>query len=267
MSAEPDPVAAFAGRLRAAEWRAFQTGDHSGAWNMGLDWALLEQAANGALPPTLRFYGWSPPALSLGRFQGLEGINLEALRRRGWDLVRRPTGGRAVLHHLELTYSLVLPPEVVDGAGVRTSYAVLSRLLNAGLRSLLPEPPPASPPEGATGRTREPNCFAFASECDSLVEGGKLVGSAQVRHRGALLQHGSILLDADRAAWEEILGSAGRLSTLRELLGSPPSATRVQRALEEAFQALGIRLARTGTPDLGEQAARIAARFALHPPS
>jgi lipoate-protein ligase A len=232
---------AFLERLRSVEWRWLHGGPHAGRWNMERDQELLHAAAEGTSEPVLRFYTWDPPALSLGRFQNEDGINLPALERRGWDLVRRPTGGRAVLHHLELTYSLVLPPEVVDGVGIRTSYTVLAALLNAGLRRLLPTAEPVPGP-ACNARTREPNCFALASECDTLVPGGKLVGSAQARHRGAMLQHGSILLDADRNAWTEILGSAGRLTTMRDLLRRTPAVEEVALAIRDGFTEMGIRL-------------------------
>src|SRR5688500_7905116 len=198
-------------RLRSAPWRVIRTAPAAGAWNMAVDWALLEAAAAGEAP-TLRFYGWNPPAVSLGRVQQLSGINTAALRRRGWDLVRRPTGGRAVLPLLELPYSIVLPPSVVGSAGVRTSYGALIRPLTEALRKLVHRCEGASsgepsPCEGAGAR--EPNCFALAAECDIVLDGAKLVGSAQVRHAGALLQHGSILFDADRADWTELFGSPG----------------------------------------------------------
>jgi lipoyl(octanoyl) transferase len=206
---------------------------------MGVDLALLRAAAREA-PPTLRFYSWRPPAVSLGRFQEADGIDLEYARCRGWDVVRRPTGGRAVLHHLELTYSLALPPSVVGGTGVRTSYQVLVDVLNAGLASLLrgAAGAPARPPACEAARSREANCFAVAGECDTLAAGGKLVGSAQVRRDGALLQHGSILLDAEPEAWTALFGSPGRLLTLRALLGEAPPAGDVAGAVIRGFRAL-----------------------------
>ncbi len=208
---------------------------------MARDVALLDAAAREEIDSTLRFYAWLPPAVSLGRFQKADGINLEALHRKGWDLVRRPTGGRAVLHQHEVTYSIILPPSVVGNAGVRTSHAVLTELLNAGLRRLLPETSELIPPPNCDARaSRTPNCFALTSECDSVTDAGKLVGSAQARHEGALLQHGSILLDADREAWTEIFGECGCLVTLRELLGRVVEPSEVHRALLEEFAHRGI---------------------------
>ncbi len=266
LSAATDPaVQALQGRLTGRPWQVLRTGPADGATNMARDLELLEAAAAERLPPTLRFYTWSPPAVSLGRFQPEEGIDRDYRAARGWDLVRRPTGGRAVLHHLELTYSLVLPPSLVAGAGVRTSYAVLSRGLNAGLATLLGRIPcpneagacdvPVSTQKISGSCTAEEtfvrsctapkgitNCFALASECDTLVPGGKLVGSAQVRHHGALLQHGSILLDAEPEAWTALFGTAGRLVTLRELLGAVPAQEVVERAVVAGFRSLGIPL-------------------------
>ncbi len=225
-------------RLRAAGLRVRRDAAASGPENMAADEALLEQAAREALPPTLRFYTWTPPAVSLGRFQQGDGIRLEFARDRGWDVVRRPTGGRAVLHQHELTYGLVLPPSVVGGVGVRTSYRVFSAALNGGLRRLLGTEPVAAPEGCEASRSTQPNCFALASECDSLVPGGKLVGSAQVRRRGALLQHGSILLDAEPEGWEALFGTRGRLVTLRQLLGARPAEADVAAAVEAGFRSL-----------------------------
>lgn len=207
---------------------------------MAADLALSCIAKGEGSGPILRFYAWDPPAVSLGRFQKLDGIDLDVLERRGWDLVRRPTGGRAVLHQHEVTYSIVLPPSVVGNAGVRTSHAVLTELLNAGLRRLLPNNPIVPSPSCDSRANRTPNCFALTGECDTVTHAGKLVGSAQARHEGAILQHGSILLDADRDAWAEIFGECGRLVTLRELLGRAVDPTEVHRALLEEFAQRGI---------------------------
>src|SRR5688500_17310665 len=106
-------------RLAARPWRLLERGSGTGVWNMAADVALLGAAAREDAPPTLRLYSWAPAAVSLGRNQSLTGLNLEAARRRGWDTVRRPTGGAGVLHASELTYSVVLPPSVLGRAGVR----------------------------------------------------------------------------------------------------------------------------------------------------
>jgi lipoate-protein ligase A len=236
---------------------------------MAVDLALLHAAAREESGPTLRFYSWSPPAVSLGRFQAVDGIDLEYARRRGWDVVRRSTGGRAVLHHLELTYSLALPPSVVSGVGVRSSYTALVAGIHAGLRSLLSAASPvgALPPLPCDAReNRNANCFALAGECDTLLPGGKLVGSAQARKDGALLQHGSILLDADPEAWTALFGSPGRLLTLRQLLGEAPLPGRVANAVVDGFCSLGVRLEPGALgPEEIDLAAELLAEGALAP--
>ena len=248
---EPDLLRAAAEeslrrRLTLQPWRVVHTPPADGASNMAVDVALLEAAAREESPPILRFYAWDPPAVSLGRFQRADGIDLEYARRRGWDVVRRPTGGRAVLHQHELTYSIVLPPSVLGGTGVRTSYAVLTGGLNAGLRQLLTDLRILS--AGHAGgdarapRVHQPNCFALPAECDTLLPEGKLVGSAQVRRDGAMLQHGSILLDAEPEAWEALFGTAGRLVTLRQLLGAAPALDSVAAAVVSGFRELGTQV-------------------------
>lgn len=237
MIADPDDRAAlFLRRLLSRPWRLLQDPAGRGRWNMAVDAALLDEARE----PTLRFYAWSPPCLSLGRFQSGDGIDFEALRRRGWDAVRRPTGGRAVLHQHEVTYSLVLPPDIVADAGVRTTYCALGRLLFRGLDRLL-DCADLQPGDEGRPRDRGPNCFAAAQPADAVLPGGKLVGSAQLRRRGALLQHGSILTGLDRPAWSEILGGTGAAVALNDLLGGPVEAATVVRALLEGLAREGVR--------------------------
>lgn len=238
---DPELIAAFRERLTRVAWSLRLDGAATGNLNMATDVDLLHAAARQQTSPVLRFYQWDPPAVSLGRFQAPDGINLEAVERRGWDLVRRPTGGRGVLHQHEVTYSIVLPPSVVGNVGVRTSHAVLTGLLNDGLRRLLPKSSELIRPPACEARTnRTPNCFALTGECDTVTTTGKLVGSAQARHAGALLQHGSILLDADRDAWTELFGGPGRLTTLRDLLGRNVEAPEVHEALVDEFTHRGI---------------------------
>lgn len=261
-------VEALRRRISEQPWQALHTEPAAGARNMALDVALLDAAAREEQPPTLRFYSWQPPCVSLGRFQALEAIRTEYLALRGWDLVRRPTGGRAVLHHLELTYSIVLPPSVVGGVGVRSSYALLVECLNRGLATLLPHAAPPTAPACNARTSREANCFALAGECDTLVAEGKLVGSAQVRKGGALLQHGSILLDAEPEAWAALFGTAGRLVTLRRLLGKTPQPERVAEAVMAGFRSADVTfLPAPLPPTIREAAAATETQFRLLLPS
>ena len=165
----------------------------SGAWNMALDAALLEAAAHRGLA-CLRLYAWDPPTLSFGRHEpALRRYDRAAITARGLSTVRRPTGGRAVWHDREVTYSVVAP-EARFGA-LRDAYLEIHRMLAAGLVALGADVELAADrPAAAIGAGA---CFATQAGGEVAArEGGKVVGSAQVRAGGALLQHGSILLDA-----------------------------------------------------------------------
>src|SRR5919109_2415696 len=115
-------------------WRLIQDGAMPGAWNMAVDEVLLQGVADNRMSPTLRFYEWNPPCLSLGYFQSLEVVDVDACRAVGVDVTRRPTGGRAILHDRELTYSLTLPATVLGvEAGILPSYHPISRALQDGV--------------------------------------------------------------------------------------------------------------------------------------
>jgi lipoate-protein ligase A len=163
---------------------------------MAVDEALLEGVAAGRSPATLRFYRWTPACLSLGYFQSFDIVDLDGCRARGVEIVRRPTGGRAILHDRELTYSVTLPASVLGhDAGIVPSYHRLSRALQAGLQDL--GVPATLAPAGAAPAVadRGPVCFDRPSTHEILLGGRKQVGSAQVRRAGALLQHGSIVIE------------------------------------------------------------------------
>jgi lipoate-protein ligase A len=211
---------------------------------MAVDEVLLEGVGAGTSPPTLRFYGWDPPAVSLGRFQEVgEGLHLGVCRRRGWDVVRRPTGGRAVLHDQEITYSLCVAEATVAYAGVLTSFCLFAGALRRALERLHPSlalVPGVESPRAARGK---PACFATAAVPDGLVAGRKLAGAAQVRRGGALLQHGSILLHADRDALAELFDDPGDPIALADLLLELPPVAELQRRLAGGIAAeLGIQL-------------------------
>jgi lipoate-protein ligase A len=168
---------------------------------MELDTALLADVAGGARP-ALRLYRWEPPALSLGRFQSDDDVDHDACRRLGVRVVRRPTGGQALLHGADLTYAVAIPrPEGAAGS-VDAVYCSLAGALIAGLTHLGVEAAIARHDRGAGSRKGAgPLCFTSMQGADLRVGDRKLCGSAQVRRGGAVLQHGSILLD--RLAFDE----------------------------------------------------------------
>ncbi|GAB2693440.1 biotin/lipoate A/B protein ligase family protein [Paenibacillus thermoaerophilus] len=186
-------------------WRFIHTGNLSPAENMAIDEAILTAHSEGNVPPTVRFYGWNPPSLSVGYFQkASEEVDFEALDRLGIGYVRRATGGRAVLHDRELTYSLIvsedypgLPKSVTEAYRV-LSVGLLYGFQNLGLDAEMvtlaseEEKRKYASPEGSSSA-----CFDSPSWYELVVEGRKIAGSAQTRARGVVLQHGSILLDLD----------------------------------------------------------------------
>ena len=209
---------------------------------MALDEALLETVRTGQSPPTLRFYGWSPACLSLGAFQPVGTVNESTCRELGVDLVRRPTGGGAVLHDREVTYSVVLPPAVAGRRPrdiyLRVSLALLRGLDRLGVRA-------GFAPAGSHRKSAGPSCFARASDFEVLVDGRKVVGSAQVWRSGTLLQHGAVLLEADRALWVRLMGQSDAADGLVGLLELVPGLVpeRVAAALADGFAAeFGVRL-------------------------
>lgn len=231
-------------------WHFLDTGAHIGAYNMAVDQKLLARAQSGETIPSLRFYAWNPPAVSLGRFQKIEtAVNAEACKHRSIDIVRRITGGRAVLHHQELTYSIVarldnpLFPSDVLGA-----YKIIATGLLAGLRNL------GIPAEMVSrgGRHtalvkkegKDPACFSSLSWYEIVAGGRKIVGSAQRRLSHAFLQHGSILLDYDANLESEVIpgGCAGDVVTcIRRECGREVPIDEAKKAFRKGFaEALGI---------------------------
>ncbi|MBM7854328.1 lipoate-protein ligase A [Desulfohalotomaculum tongense] len=183
--------------MKETAWRFIETDPLDAYTNMAVDHAILESVAAGKSPPTIRFYRWHPPGITIGYFQKInKEIDLEACRRKGIDVVRRLTGGRAVLHRHELTYSVIAPENHPQVAGtILQSYLAISRGLLAGLKNLGVE---GRMVEGAeTHRQSTAACFDAPSWYELVVNGKKLVGSAQTRKRGVLLQHGSVLIKAD----------------------------------------------------------------------
>ena len=164
---------------------------------MAVDETILEVVGRGDSPPVLRLYAWDPPCLSLGYAQPFMDAETARLVERGWDIVRRPTGGRAILHTDELTYAVIAPSsEPLLAGGVLQSYQRLGQALLAAFKELgLPVEMKAQE-EGMT-RNRNPVCFEVPSTCEIMMNGRKLVGSAQSRRREGVLQHGSIPLKGD----------------------------------------------------------------------
>lgn len=184
--------------MTQAIWRLLFSAPTDGPMNMAIDQAIMEAVAVDRVPPTLRFYAWDPPCLSLGYTQPVSEVDRSRLAARGWDLVRRMTGGRAILHTDELTYSVALKADnPIVTADVVESYRRLSRALVVGLQRLGADPQADKLTDGRQAHNAGPVCFEAPSHYEITIDGKKLVGSAQVRKFGAVLQHGSLPLSGD----------------------------------------------------------------------
>lgn len=221
----------------AMRWRLLHTPPLPGVENMALDGALLDRARESG-ETVLRVYEWRTPTLSFGRNQRARGVyDAAGATARGVGIVRRPTGGRAVLHHREVTYSVTGPAPLGEALGesyARINRLLLEGLLTLGVRAELARPAGRSPlPSGAP-------CFETPTAGELVVRGRKLVGSAQYRERDAFLQHGSILIEDDQpllAALATVpMPPSPPAATLAESLGAPPDPSEVAAALFAAVR-------------------------------
>ena len=184
------------------EWRWITDGHLPAVENMAIDSALLADCEQGRIPPTVRLYGWSEPAITIGYSQNAEGeLDIERCRELGIAMVRRPTGGRALLHHRELTYAVVAPVSMAPfNRGLKATFQAVSEALLMGLQSLgIQGDLNTGKERPALGISRSPACFASLNHCEITVDGKKLVGSAQKRTSKAFLQHGSLIIESDHA--------------------------------------------------------------------
>ncbi len=252
-------------------WRLLITPPLDGASNMALDEAILHALADGSGQPTLRFYQWQPPCLSLGFGQRYREVDEAACQKFAYTWLRRPTGGRAILHTDELTYSIVVPQDDPRVAGdLIHSYRNLSRGLLLGLQNL-----------GAVAvqadKSRQENkqqgvaCFDRPSHYEVTLNGKKLVGSAQLRRRGTVLQHGTLPLRGDITRIFDVLHLSeaeksiarqalpAQATTLEAEIKQPVSFEQAAEALADGFaQTLNLTLA---PGDLSQQEETLLAHF------
>lgn len=207
--------------------------------NMALDEAL------GTEPPVLRLYAWDPAAISIGYFQAADAFTPEALARDGLVLVRRVTGGAAIDHTDDLTFSVIARPDDPLFAGdVPSSYFRIHDAVAAGLRRLGVEADARTdrPVVSDSGRAGEVVCFHKATAFDLVWQGRKLVGSAQRRKHDRVLHHGSIPRTKNRLATEA--------ASLEDAMGRVPSFDEVADAIEAGFEeGLGVTLERSVVTD------------------
>lgn len=233
------------------EWRLIvEREPRMGSWNMALDEAIMDAVGAGESPPTLRFYQWAPPCLSLGKRQPLSGVALDRCARDGVDVVRRATGGWAILHTDELTYSIATTPDDPRAEGaILDAYRKLSKGLIAGLH-LLEVPAMMNPVDPLGTHNVSAACFEVPSAYEIVAGDMKLIGSAQTRPGGRVLQHGSVPLHGDIARVVEYLWFQteddraslaahlrDRATTLSAVLGKDVAFDDVASAMVRGFSA------------------------------
>ncbi|OGW08324.1 MAG: hypothetical protein A2W75_00560 [Nitrospinae bacterium RIFCSPLOWO2_12_39_15] len=232
-------------------WRLIRDGFNDGFYNMAVDEAIASAVENGISPPTLRFYGWKSSTLTIGYSQKIDKkIDIEYCRKDGIDIVLRPTGGRAVLHDKEVTYSIISPrdnplfPDNISG-----TYKAISEALAKGLSFLGIDANLNSAFRIPHSAFQNPFCFAATSQYEIVVNGKKLIGSAQRRFKKSFLQHGSIPLENYYKRLALCLGLKEkdkkerfvkflkkRAATLNELNGRVFSYNEVVDALVRGFE-------------------------------
>ncbi|QDX93466.1 lipoate--protein ligase family protein [Brevibacillus laterosporus] len=261
--------------MEMEKWRYLVTPPMSPEMNMAIDEAILSLHSQGKVPPTVRFYTWNPATLSIGYFQKMEKeINIEEVKRRGLGLVRRPTGGRAVLHDAELTYSVIVSEDHPQmPKSVTEAYKVISMGLLHGFQKLgLQAEMVSLASEEEKAKYNSPGssaCFDSPSWYELVVEGKKVAGSAQTRQKGVILQHGSILLDMDvdllfslltfpsERVKERMMNSFKQKAvTINEVSSKPISLEEAIEAFYHGFaEGLGIELVAMDLTDEEQQLA------------
>lgn len=217
---------------------------------MAVDEAILESTGQGKSPPTLRLYAWDPPCLSIGYAQPVSEVDQHRLSQLGWQFVRRPTGGRAILHTDELTYAVIGPTTEPRLAGsLLECYQRLSQTLMKALQILhIPASIKQHSKPDPVPETSNPVCFEVPSQYEITFNDMKLIGSAQARRKDAILQHGSLPLFGDLTRIIQVLSFSDDLqrqnaisrlqahaTTAESILGYRLDWETASRAFEEAF--------------------------------
>ncbi|MEW6713972.1 MAG: lipoate--protein ligase family protein [Nitrospirota bacterium] len=222
--------------------------EHNSAFfNMALDEAISEAIREKLSPPTLRIYKWEKPSVSIGYFQKIRDINLVHCAERDYPIVRRPTGGRAILHESELTYSFSSRYDSLSFKGrLLEDYSIISKALLSGLKLIGVDAKNSLSRERGNGH-KNPACFKAVSFGEVTVRGKKVIGSAQKRYTDGLLQQGSILLDFNAEELRKVLKCADGedFSDIGSIMESAAEVTfdKLRSSLKEAFETeLNIKL-------------------------
>ncbi len=192
-------------------WRLIESGRGDAAYNMALDEAIAAAVRRGDSPPTLRLYGWCQPSVSLGSFQKITDIDRSYCAAHDVHVVRRPTGGRGILHGEELTYSFSARNEGLFSLGLLDAYRKISSAFSLGLQRLGLSVKIQTRRERGTNLARSPLCFQSTSYGELTINGKKLIGSAQKRWSEGFLQQGSIPFIVDHTALAAVFNNKGRV--------------------------------------------------------
>ena len=231
--------------MKNKKWRLIQSGFNDPYNNMAIDESLLIEHYRGNTPPTLRIYGWKPPAFSLGYFQDAwQELDIEKCNQQGINFVRRLTGGGIIFHHQEVTYSLVCSREELGMfSGVKGSYKTICSFLINMYKKLGIDAYFAVEKQGKDEKLGEPSSFCFASkeEYDILINGKKIGGNAQKRRKDLIFQHGSIPLELNIDKVTPFLkknsgGIKKGICSLVEVMGKEVGFSELQTKLAESFR-------------------------------
>ena len=234
------------------DWRVIEDEPKNGEVNMAIDRAILSSCESGITPPTLRLYTWKRPTLTVGYAQDFKKeINVDRCQQLGIQIIRRPTGGRALLHNHEITYSFAAPiPHPKFPSSLFGAYKTVAEALLEGLKEMgICDAVLASGDRAYKGSPyHSPSCLSSINHLEIEINGAKLVGSAQRRTKGAFLQHGSILLDLDRTLLNSLFKFStdynryrsmnilnNKVVTLPECLGKNVTRDEVFQALKNGF--------------------------------
>lgn len=241
-------------------WRLIIHPPYNGAWNMAVDEAILESTASKLQLPTLRLYDWHPYALSLGHAQPVSDINLQVLKKKHWDLVRRPTGGKSILHADEITYSVCAPvTEKLIHGSVLESYQKISKALLKSLENINLHADSKPKNKETIELSKNPVCFQYPSDYEITFQGRKIIGSAQARKKNGLLQHGAIPLFGDITRIIDVLSFSDlekkknakiqliqHASTIKDSLGFNPGWFNMAESICKGFEdTMGIKFVRS----------------------
>lgn len=228
-------------------WRVTSTYDLDGFDNMAIDLGLLDKFIKNNEKPILRFYSWKKPTVSIGRNQSESDINLEYCKKNNISIVKRPTGGKAVFHQGEFTYSFIGSKKYGMPENLFDSYVMISKALILGLKKL--KNINVSVGEDETKKyTNSAFCFGASTVSDLNFDGYKIVGSAQLRKGNALLQHGSILIKQDFSLLPKIFNTDINIDSqknLIDILDFEPSFEDLEKAILAGFsEFFGVRFER-----------------------